>query len=74
MEAPPLGLEEVVNSPEKTGNLETGDAESDAVGARSDVLDADLARLTTLWPMLPDDARQAVLRLAEKSVMLPATD
>jgi len=49
-------------------------AKSGAVGARNDVVDADLARLTALWPMLPDDARHAVLGLAEKSVMLPATD
>jgi len=49
-------------------------AKSGAVGARNDVVDDDLARLTAIWPMLNDDARQAVLTLAEKSVMLPATD
>jgi hypothetical protein len=49
-------------------------AESGAVGAQHSVDEADLARLIAVWPMLTDDARQAVLRLAEKSVMLPATD
>ena len=51
-----------------------GGAESGAVGAQHSVDDADLTRLITLWPMLPVDARRVVLKLAEKSVMLPATD
>ena len=50
-----------------------GGAESGAVDAQHSVDDADLAHLITLWQMLADDARQAVLRLAEKSVMPSAT-
>jgi hypothetical protein len=54
------GIEPLVLSPQKQGHAATGDAESDAVGAR---IDPDLARIVAAWPTLPEPIRRAMLAL-----------
>ena len=68
------GLERISATADHTTGSEnqvSAVATSDAV---DDAILPDLARLTTVWPMLTDDVRQAILRLAEKSVTVQATD
>ena len=70
---PRHGLEEGANS---SGNMtvsETGGAESGAVDAHGDSVDAQLQSLISAWPTLSDDVRFEILKLVHDSVSVSTT-
>jgi hypothetical protein len=59
------GLEQYPQSAAILGIPTSGGAESGAVDADSDPIDADLAAVVRAWPTMPEQVRRAILALTE---------
>ena len=58
----PTGIEHLTKTSANQGFSETGAAQSAALPT-----DPDLAELSTLWPAIPDQARQTILTIARSA-------
>ena len=60
---PPRGVEQVPNSPVKSGFSESGGAKSGALGAQGGVIDPELRAIIDAWPVLPDAIKVGILAM-----------
>jgi hypothetical protein len=61
---PPRGVEQIADSSGNQGGAAQSGAKSGALSGDSAHSDPDLAAVVAAWPVLPDEKRKAIVRLA----------